>query len=97
MSFARKQEHRRHHETIRPVLEATLVLLRNQLMADRVDVHLEIEPGLPELYVNANQIQQVFVNLIHNASQAIASTGKPGRNPDHRPAWSPGCGHRCLR
>jgi two-component system NtrC family sensor kinase len=78
LSFARKQEHRRHHETIRQVLEATLVLLRNQLMADRVDVHLEIEPGLPELYVNANQIQQVFVNLIHNASQAIASTGNPG-------------------
>ena len=78
LSFARKQEHRRHHETIRPVLEATLVLLRNQLMADRVEVHLEIEPGLPELYVNANQIQQVFVNLIHNASQAIASTGQAG-------------------
>jgi two-component system NtrC family sensor kinase len=78
LSFARKQEHRRHHETIRPVLEATLVLLRNQLMADRVDVHLDIEPDLPEVYVNANQIQQVFVNLIHNASQAIASTGKPG-------------------
>lgn len=78
LGFARKQEHRRHNETIRPVLEATLVLLRNQLMADRVDVQLEIEPGLPELYVNANQIQQVFVNLIHNASQAIASTGRPG-------------------
>ena len=78
LGFARKQEHRRHNETIRPVLEATLVLLRNQLMADRVDVHLEIEPGLPELHVNANQIQQVFVNLIHNASQAIASTGRPG-------------------
>jgi signal transduction histidine kinase/ActR/RegA family two-component response regulator len=78
LGFARKQEHRRHNETIRSVLEATLVLLRNQLMADRVDVHLEIDPGLPELYVNANQIQQVFVNLIHNASQAIASTGNPG-------------------
>ena len=78
LGFARKQEHRRHNETIRPVLESTLVLLRNQLMADRVDVHLEIEPGLPELYVNANQIQQVFVNLIHNASQAIASTSRPG-------------------
>ena len=78
LGFARKQEHRRHNETLRPVLEATLVLLRNQLMADRVDVHLEIAPGLPELYVNANQIQQLFVNLVHNASQAIASTGRPG-------------------
>lgn len=78
LGFARKQEHRRHKAEIRPVLEATLVLLRNQLMADGVEVQLDIEPGLPQLYVNANQIQQVFVNLIHNASQAIASTGRPG-------------------
>jgi two-component system, NtrC family, sensor kinase len=78
LGFARKQEHRRYHAAIRSLLDTTLVLLRNQLMADRVDVHLEIDPGLPELYVNVNQIQQVFVNLLQNASQAIASTGRPG-------------------
>jgi two-component system NtrC family sensor kinase len=78
LGFARKQEHRRLKTGIRSLLETTLVLLRNQLMADHVDVHLDIEPDLPQLYVNPNQIQQVFVNLIHNASQAIASTGRAG-------------------
>lgn len=78
LGFARKQEHRRHHAAIEPLLEATLVLLRNQLMADRVEVQVDVEPDLPELRINANQIQQVFVNLINNASQAIASTGREG-------------------
>src|SRR6185295_7911824 len=40
---------------------------------------IEIEPDLPMPDVDPNQIQQVFVNLINNAAQAIASTGRPGR------------------
>jgi two-component system NtrC family sensor kinase len=79
LGFARKQGHRRHPAAIAPLLDATLVLLRNQLMADGVETHVEIESDLPELNLNTNQIQQVFVNLINNASQAIASTGQPGQ------------------
>ncbi|MEO8294960.1 MAG: ATP-binding protein [Gemmatimonadota bacterium] len=78
LGFARKQEHRRQKTQLRQLLDGTLVLLRNQLMADRVEVRIEIEPEFPGLHINHNQIQQVFVNLIHNASQAITSTGRPG-------------------
>ncbi|MEP7324407.1 MAG: ATP-binding protein [Gemmatimonadota bacterium] len=78
LGFARKQEHRRQHAAIGPLLESTLTLLRNQLMADRVEIVLNVLSELPGPPVNANQIQQVFVNLINNASQAIASTGQPG-------------------
>jgi two-component system NtrC family sensor kinase len=78
LSFARKQEHQRRPTAIRPLLTATLGLLRNQLMADKVEAKLDVEPDLPEIDVDANQIQQVFVNLINNASQAIATTGRPG-------------------
>jgi two-component system NtrC family sensor kinase len=78
LGFARKQEHRRQRASLRPLLESTLTLLRNQLMADRVELTLNVEGELPGPPINANQIQQVFVNLINNASQAIASTGRPG-------------------
>jgi two-component system NtrC family sensor kinase len=74
LSFARKQEGERQTQAIRPLLESTLALLRNQLMALKVEATLEIEPGIPAIAVNANQIKQVFVNLIVNAAQAIAST-----------------------
>ncbi|HXE58539.1 MAG TPA: ATP-binding protein [Gemmatimonadales bacterium] len=78
LTFARKQEHRRRPTPLRPLLESTVALLRNQLMAHRVDVRVEVEPDLPEVSLDANQIQQVFVNLLNNASQAIDSTGRPG-------------------
>jgi two-component system NtrC family sensor kinase len=78
LSFARKQDRARRPTAIKPLLDATFVLLRNELMASRVDARLEVEPDLPMPVIDANQMQQVFVNLITNAAQAIASTGRPG-------------------
>jgi two-component system NtrC family sensor kinase len=78
LSFARKQEGERQSHSIRPLLESTLALLRNQLMALKVEAALEVEPAIPPIAVNSNQIKQVFVNLIVNAAQAIASTKRPG-------------------
>ncbi len=79
LSFARTQEGERKLQPLRPILESTLVLLRNQLMAHKVEATLEVEPELPEVEVNANQIKQVFVNVINNACQAIASDAPSGR------------------
>jgi two-component system NtrC family sensor kinase len=79
LSFARSQEGERARQPVKPLLESTLGLLRNQLMAHKVEATLEVEPGLPEVEVNANQIKQVFVNLINNAAQAIASDAPSGR------------------
>jgi two-component system, NtrC family, sensor kinase len=78
LGFARKQEHQRRPTALKPLLDATFVLLRNQLMAQRVEAEIDIEPDLPMPDIDPNQIQQVFVNLINNAAQAIASTGRPG-------------------
>ena len=79
LSFARSQEEERKLQPIKPIIDSTLALLRNQLMAHKVEATLEVEPGLPEVQVNGNQIKQVFVNLINNACQAIASDAPSGR------------------
>src|SRR6266702_2223146 len=79
LSFARSQEGERKRQHIKPILESTLGLLRNQLMAHKVEATLEVEAGLPEVEVSGNQLKQVFVNLINNACQAIASDAPSGR------------------
>ena len=78
LGFVRKQERQRRPTPLQPLLEATVALLGNELVATRVEIRLEIEPELPLPVVDPNQIQQVFVNLIHNAVQAIGATGRPG-------------------
>jgi two-component system NtrC family sensor kinase len=78
LSFARKQEHQRRPTNLATLLDNTLLLLRNQLMAHRVEARIDVEADLPMPDIDPNQIQQVFVNLIHNAAQAIALAGRPG-------------------
>ncbi|MFN8651487.1 MAG: ATP-binding protein [Gemmatimonadales bacterium] len=77
LSFARRQESRQVAR-LQPILEATVALFRNQLSGDRIALELFLPADLPTLDLNPNQIQQVFVNLIQNAAQAIQGTGKPG-------------------
>jgi two-component system NtrC family sensor kinase len=77
LSFARRHE-ARQLGSLRPILEATLGLFRNNLSAEQVTLHAEIDDDLPDLDLNPTQIQQVFVNLIQNAAQAIAGCGRPG-------------------
>lgn len=78
LSFARRQEGERLPQAIQPLLESVLALLKNQLMALKVEVTLTVEPGIPDIEINPNQITQVFVNLLNNAAQAIGTTGRPG-------------------
>jgi two-component system NtrC family sensor kinase len=77
LSFARRQESRQPAQ-LRPILEATVALFRNNLNADHVTLVADYEDALPDLDLNPTQIQQVFVNLIQNAAHAITSTGQPG-------------------
>ena len=78
LGFARKQDRQRRLCALGPLLDSTMSLLRNALMAQRVEARIIVEPDLPAINVDANRMQQVFVNLVNNASQAIASTGRPG-------------------
>ncbi|HEX9579894.1 MAG TPA: ATP-binding protein [Gemmatimonadales bacterium] len=75
LSFARKQERRRRVQGLEPILEATILLLNNEFLACHVTPTLEIEAGLPAVDVDANQIQQVVVNLLTNALQAVRASG----------------------
>ncbi len=79
LSFARSQEGGRKVQALKPILHSTVVLLRNELLAQRVAATLEMDDDLPDLEINANQIQQVFVNLLTNAAQAIAGEHRPGQ------------------
>ena len=90
LSFARRQEGERLPQPLQPLLESVLALLRNEMMALKVETALFVEPHIPDIEMNPNQIKQVFVNLLNNAAQAIASTGRPGHITVSAKRWLDG-------
>jgi two-component system NtrC family sensor kinase len=90
LTFARRQEQERRRMALGPILERTVALLRNQLIGFKVEPKLVVEPALPDVDGSPNQLQQVFLNLINNAAQAIAGTGRAGTVTVHARPWLEG-------
>ncbi|MDH5695059.1 MAG: HAMP domain-containing histidine kinase, partial [Dehalococcoidia bacterium] len=62
----------------RPIEDA-LMLFSEQLRLHNIEVKKNLAPGLPGVMGNANQLQQVFINLITNARDAIDAKGNHGQ------------------
>ncbi|HNR22956.1 MAG TPA: ATP-binding protein [Steroidobacteraceae bacterium] len=74
----------RHRDTLRTVVSANdlvrdlLALLEMDTRASGCALRLELAPDLPLVLVDGVQIQQVIVNLVHNAAEALLVAGEPG-------------------
>ena len=78
LSFARRHEARRERQPVGPLIESTIALLRTELVARHAEATVTVDADVPDVEINTNQIKQVLVNLVSNAAQAIAGTGRPG-------------------
>ncbi|HEX5833591.1 MAG TPA: ATP-binding protein, partial [Pyrinomonadaceae bacterium] len=61
---------------INQLLEETMVLLEKKMRQQRIRLTKTFDPALPQIRARADQLRQVFLNLILNAQQAIAGEGE---------------------
>ncbi len=78
LSFARQHKPERVPVRLNSVLEDTLALRDYDLRMNQIRVHLELAEDLPEVPADPHQLQQVFLNLINNAVDAILEKGAEG-------------------
>jgi two-component system NtrC family sensor kinase len=71
LSFARQQKPERLPVRVNQVVEDTISLREYDLRVNNIQVHVDLDQGLPLLGADANQLQQVFLNILNNAVDAI--------------------------
>jgi len=74
-TFARKHKPEKTFIGLNGLLEDSLRLQEHQLRVGNIAVENELDPDLPKTMADFHQLQQVFMNLIGNAQDAMAQQG----------------------
>jgi PAS domain S-box-containing protein len=73
LALAKPYQPRRERCTVDAILRQTLDFLANELMKNQVTVNTTIAADLPAILSDPMQLQEVFLNLMLNALQAMAA------------------------
>lgn len=73
LNMARQKPAERRHVALNDLVRAAVDMLGYTFRSHGVDVALELDPALPEVMADADQIGQVVLNLLVNAQQALAA------------------------
>ena len=79
LSFARQMPPQRTAVQLNSILRRTLQLRSYDFNSHGVDIVEHLDEGLPEVMGDAHQLQQVFLNILNNAYDAVHEVGRPAR------------------
>jgi signal transduction histidine kinase len=75
LAFSRQSKLELKRISLNRLIEQTLFLNSNLLKITGVKVSTDLDPNLPDLVGSEDQLQQVFMNLISNAAEAVEAGG----------------------
>jgi two-component system NtrC family sensor kinase len=79
LSFARQMPPQRNAVQINLIIRRTVQLRSYDFNSHGIDVIEHLDEGLPDIVGDAHQLQQVFLNILNNAYDAVHEIGRPAR------------------
>jgi two-component system, NtrC family, sensor kinase len=76
LGFARRMEPLTERVNINTVLDESIDFLENEARYRNIDIQTNYAPDLPLTTTDQSQVQQVFLNIINNAIDAIGKDGE---------------------
>jgi two-component system NtrC family sensor kinase len=79
LSFARQMPPQRRPVQLNTILSRTIQLRAYDFSSHGVEVIEHFHANLPEVVGDSHQLQQVFLNILNNAYDAVREAGRPAR------------------
>ena len=79
LSFARQMPPQRNAVQLNLILRRTIQLRSYDFNSHGVEIVEHLDEGLPDVIGDAHQLQQVFLNILNNAYDAVHEVGRPAR------------------
>jgi signal transduction histidine kinase len=76
LDFSRFTKLELRPEDINSILNNSLVLVRDQFKVENIEIIKEFKSGLPGILADKNKLEQVFINVLLNAIQAMPEGGR---------------------
>lgn len=75
LDFSRESIPQKKPASLNQIMEDTLVLIVRQSSFHNIDIVRDYQPDLPFITIDENQMEQVFINMLLNASQSMPGGG----------------------
>lgn len=75
LDFSRQSVPKKRNADVNKILKSAIEVVASQLLLKRIELDARFDTALPEVALDANQIQQVIINLLVNAADAIGDNG----------------------
>ena len=75
LDFAREKTPEKQLVDLNGLIEETVRFVERSAALQQIDIAMQLDTALPHLYVDADLIKQVLMNIIVNAQQAISERG----------------------
>jgi two-component system, NtrC family, sensor kinase len=75
LTFARTPEVSETTSEVTGLLEKTLAVVKNTLLTKKIRLDTSLTPNLPRVKGDPQELQQVFINLVNNAADAMKGGG----------------------
>ena len=79
LSFARQMPPERHAVQVNLVVRRTLALRAYDFANHGIQIIERLDDAVPEIMADAHQLQQVFLNILNNAYDAVQGNDRAGR------------------
>jgi len=82
LSFARQRKPERQQFDVLKVIDEALLLRDYDIKVGNIKIDRQIEPNVPAVFGDPHQLEQVFLNIINNALDAMTEDDEEGSNED---------------